>query len=284
MTDSSDCQWWKVTCDWAWDNKEWLAAKLGSLRQYLFRRGPGAVVGPRCLIIGAGGVGKTTTGHLLQGDYDDALNIPGQYRESVYLDTFSLKDDPATKISVPPGQQFRRDATWSGIQSSIANGEYCGVIIVNAYGYHSIGNFSYRNHRLYEDDVSSFVQAYASECRQEEIRVVKRIAPFIRASPNKIWIINLVTKEDLWWSDRQSVHRHYGEGPYGNAIREAISGSDASRLHVETVFASLVIANFVTGESEVLASTCSGYESTRRVESVKTLWKTIYAVKQWGES
>lgn len=284
MTDSSDSQWWKVACDFAWDNKEWLAAKLSSLRQYLFRRGTGVPAGPPCLIIGPGGVGKTTTAHLLQGDYDAALSIPGPYRESVYLETFSLKDDPATTILVPPGQQFRRDATWNGVQSSLANGEYCGVIIVNAYGYHSIGNFSYRNHRLYEGDVPSFVQAYTADCRQEELRVVTRIAPFIRASPNKMWIINLVTKEDLWWNDRQSVHSHYVEGPYGNAIREAIRGSDARRLHVETVFASLVIANFVTGESEVLASTCSGYESTRQVESVKTLWMTLDAVKQWGES
>jgi hypothetical protein len=63
----------------AWDNREGILKALGAIAKWF--RGSKSEKG--ILILGSGGTGKTTLAPLLAGDFDSALNIPGEYEESL---------------------------------------------------------------------------------------------------------------------------------------------------------------------------------------------------------
>lgn len=274
---------WKDTAKWLWDNKDWVLAELNRLRSKLFGKGK-TPEECRVLVIGPGGVGKTTTARLLSGDFDSLLDIPGPYQESLLLESFALRDDPGVELIVPPGQAHRRDATWTTIQSDIAAGKFRGVILISSFGFHSLGEISYKQHRLYQGDPAKFFSEYLAERRADELAVLKSLAPFLKSSPRKIWMLNLVTKQDLWWSQQAIVERHYREGDYGRLVTSIGAGLGHANLRVEFVFASLVISNFVTGAGEQLAATEGGYDGRLQVNSIKRFWETLDALQRWEES
>ena len=100
------------------------------------------------LIIGAGGVGKTTLARILSGDFDWLLGEPWRYSQSFTIEVTTLKDDPKVKVVVPPGQPIRRESTWADIEGGLAGGKYRGVIVVSANGYHTLPEQSYKTHVL----------------------------------------------------------------------------------------------------------------------------------------
>ena len=62
------------------------------------------------LIIGPGGVGKTTLGRFLSGQQGDGES--GSYVESICTEEFQLDDNAAVQVVIPPGQTHRRMSTW----------------------------------------------------------------------------------------------------------------------------------------------------------------------------
>lgn len=263
---------------WAWDNRDWVLEKLKQLWTW-FRskqRDPSSI-----LVIGPGGVGKSTLARLLSGEFQSMFDIPGEYEESLITEEHALEDDPSVELVVPPGQRHRR-ATWSDIEAGIAGGEFSGVILVGAYGYHSLGEISYKRHRLYEGKKGEFVQAYLSACRQDELSVIGRLAPFIQANTSMCWLLSVVTKEDLWFSREAEMKRLYHEGEYDSRM-EAISTARGASFRHEEVTCSLVIRNFQTGEKELLAKTVAGYDQGRQQQSIRRLFEALDALRKWEE-
>ncbi len=56
-----------------------------------------------------------------------------------------------------------------------------------------------------------------------------------------------------------------------------------SRFRVEYVYASLTIANFVTGQHVELSKSTAGYGDREKFESLLKLLETLFALKQWDE-
>lgn len=232
------------------------------------------------LVIGPGGVGKTTLGCLLSADNSNELT---SYEESVSTEEFRLNDDTAVQIIIPPGQAHRRTATWANLLEDVAAGKFRGIVVIFAYGHHALGDISYKNHRLYDPEKGhdTFVSQYIEDCLKAEEKVLKTICEAVRACSAPIWVLTLVTKEDLWWNERDDVDRHYSEGKYGKVIRECLGGKSERMFRHERVLTSLVIKNLTTGKGEVLKQTVAGYDSEQQEKSFENLLRVFEGLMRW---
>ena len=238
----------------------------------------------KVLIIGPGGVGKSTLGAFLSAK-ERADCPPGEYVESLNTETYSLADDPKVQIVVPPGQQHRMDATWDSVMSDLKVGQFRGVILILAYGHHTVGDFTYKNHRLYNETngLEAFVRDYVSDCLAIEKGILIRISEAINRCNQPIWLLTLVTKQDLWWTDQGAVEKHYGSGSYADIVKQCLGDKSGVQFRHEQVFVSLVIRNLMTGRGEFLKGTASGYDMPMQHQSVERLLQVFEGLMQWEQ-
>lgn len=236
------------------------------------------------LIIGAGGVGKTTLASILSGTFDWLTSDPWEYTESFGVEHLTLKDDPKVGIVVPPGQPARREALWADIESGLAAGRFRGVIVMGANGYHSPTQRSHRDHDLYRGNKDAFLTAYWASCRESELAVRTRVANALRVSPNKAWLLSVVAKEDLWWPERAQVTAFYHTGAYAEALDGIAAARGIRHFRHELIRLSLVINTLRDGEGDWLARNVAGYDHRQQVESVRRLFEVLDALREWEET
>jgi len=263
---------------WAWDHQDVIEPKLKrfyrATKRKIFGRGPGI------LVLGAGGVGKTTLGRILSGKYDFLLDSDTEYEQSVGVQTFRAKKTPDVELVVAPGQEDRRDATWPSLLGSIANGKELGIVLCCADGHHALSS-TYKYHKLYKSEPSSFLDRFLADRRQEEVRILKQVAASLLQNARPTWLLTLVGKEDLWTANEQQVHEFYRHGPYGKAIDELMVKKGTRLFRHELVFGSLIVRNFTTGRREILKKNTAGYDHVRQVESLRRIFETIASLEDW---
>lgn len=225
-------------------------------------------------------MGKITLARILSGKFDWLLDEPWHYGESFGIERSALKDDPKVQVVVPPGQTARREATWTDLLANIATGKYRGVIIVSAYGYHSIRPESFKDHALYQGKIGDFRTALLEQHRKDELGILNQLAPHLTASSGKLWLLSLVTKEDLWADDRSEAEKWLQE-EYAPRIAAIAQQKGTAHFRHEQVSASLVIGNYITKQSEVLQKNLAGYDHRRAVESIRRLLEVMDALRQW---
>jgi energy-coupling factor transporter ATP-binding protein EcfA2 len=235
------------------------------------------------LILGPGGTGKTTFARLLSGDLDWLSDTPGQYIESVGLESFALSDDPNVEVVVAPGQAYRRASTWSDLLKQVAAGEYRGVVLMNAYGYHTFSTPSYKNHQLYQGSKDDFLRDYYADRRADEIRVLKQLAPHLSICSKRVWLLSIVAKQDLWGSQQRQVEEHYVRGDYATEIHDIAQKLGHQLFRPEVVFLSLIIRNLETIANERLQATEEGYDMRRVLDSLRTLITVVAGLKHWED-
>ena len=81
--------------------------------------------GHEIIIVGAGGCGKTTLGHMLGGKsfFDPNLSV---FNESMNVEEFKRPGEGIYKIRVMPGQKRRRDLIWPNVMEGLAQGAPLG--------------------------------------------------------------------------------------------------------------------------------------------------------------
>lgn len=231
----------------------------------------------RIVIFGPGGTGKTTLGHFLAGNLDLGQSS-ARYSESIDVETFKLKGDLVCSLIVPPGQEVR-EYHWTDLYRDLAAGKSGGVINVVSWGYHSFQALSYQDTKYFKPQMTKpqFMDAYLQNRRDRELEIINNLTPRLMDSKGKIWMITLVTKQDLWWDQRNIVNKHYTEGAYNDCIQRVVHKRGEENFTHEYLSTSLIISNLVTSSGEELAATVSGYgqpiqlaNSTRFVEAVNS--------------
>jgi len=266
---------------WMWDNRAWIVKQLGSLAMWVKQPSERPI-----LILGPGGCGKSTLLRILAGHRDWLTETPWKYAESTQQEKQAIEDDPDVQIIVTPGQPHREKTYWQELQGEIAAGKYRGIVLLTAYGYHSLGQgMRIKNHPLYQAGVKQptleFLGQYLPDRRLDEIRVLKQLAPHLAACQQKIWLLSVVAKEDLWSDERPEVSEHYRNGAYGSEVAAIIDAKNVANFRTELSFVSLIINNFKTGTDELIKKNLEGYDHKSQVESVRSLVEVISGLRAW---
>jgi GTPase SAR1 family protein len=226
-------------------------------------------------IFGAGGTGKTTLGKLLAGSYK-SLDLP-TYKVSLQIEQYRLDSNTLGSIVVEPGQ-VRREDTWDDLLRSLASGKVKLIIHVVAWGYHSFVDLGYRDHPLYKAGMSTdeFITVYTEERRQRELEVLRKLQPHLAmANQKKTVMITLVSKQDLWWNQRDQVQNHYTNGEYEQIIEGIRNKIGSSNFVHEYCSASLVMDNLLSVDNELLVATTGGYDQRLKSANFKKFLGTI---------
>lgn len=148
---------------------------------------------------GPGGTGKTTLATILSRGFS-VRHSPENYVESIGTETYGYQGEIIGKILVPPGQERRRDATWTDLYQTLSHARNSIIINVVSWGYHSFG-LSYLDTKYPSTSEADFMAAYLPDRREAEIEIIKALTPRISDIKGKVQMITLVTKQDLWWSE-----------------------------------------------------------------------------------
>lgn len=232
-------------------------------------------------IFGAGGTGKSTLGKLLSGEFE-LSGLLQTYQESISIEQYKLESNKIGSVIVAPGQK-RREDTWDDLLRTLVGGKIKLIIHVVSWGYHSFGEFSYTQHRLYQSGMTleEFLREYAAVCRNRELDVLRRIEPHLSiADQRKTIVITLVTKQDLWWNNRLEVNKHYVEGAYEQLIQNIRNQRGANNFIHEYRSTSLVMENFLSGDNELLIPTTQGYVQRLKVANFRYFLNAIESLFQ----
>ncbi len=229
-----------------WKNFPGIKDKLASVRK---RVGSG---NSYIAVFGPGGVGKSTLGILLSEGF-----VPAKF-ETDYVDTpdtskVSLKSNSSQHIVIAPGQPERINAHWPEIRLSLTKSKNPVIINVVSWGYHTP--------RKDREVNAGNLEMYVEQARQEEIRIITEIANYFIQTKmeGNIKFLTLVTKQDLWWNQRDEVKAFYEAGEYNAQIEKLRSSKGTSLVPHEYVYASLIPRNMMSGDT-ILIPTASGFD------------------------
>jgi hypothetical protein len=254
----------------AWQHRQYLWTKL---RRIIYRVRNGHL---QVIIIGPAGTGKSTLADFLLGRLD--LPVPSQhYTESITTESFSYPGPISATLLVAAGQERRQPRQWGELYRSLAEGASTAVINVTSYGYHSFGEASFQEHRLYRSGMSleSFMSEYTTDRRNREISVMQELVPHLLNAKRRLWMLTLVTKQDLWWDDRIAVRDHYTKGPYNDLVERVMLHRGQQHFVHEYLSGSLIMCNFATSTHQLLAATVAGYDNSIQYAHRGKLLETI---------
>jgi energy-coupling factor transporter ATP-binding protein EcfA2 len=189
-----------------------LAVKQGWLDKFLnaFRKKH------TILVLGSTGTGKT---NFLQSLIELTPKAIDQMNRTEFAQKHSIKikKQPFVFVDVP-GQALHSPRRIRAIRETMSRG-LSGIINVVSYGYHE-----YRIGKAKAVTAHGIVnEAFLKKHRQVEIDALAEWTSLLGSRDTTGWLINVITKADLWWNRKDKVLQHYVSGPYFEALGEAKS-------------------------------------------------------------
>ncbi|WP_024339489.1 hypothetical protein [Bradyrhizobium japonicum] len=235
----------------------------------------------KLFIFGEGGVGKSILGKLLAGELS-LETVPPDYDLSLEKEVGAIEGRFFVASYVPPGQKNKRGYAWDELYKEIQTAERYAIINVCAWGYHSLAKLEFKHHKLYRAGISSdeFLKLYLEEQRFAELRALEELVPHLKTSPGKLRMLTLVTKQDLWWTDRSQVKNHYEIGRYSELVRSIEDHKGKANFSHDYISASLNLLNFKTEDNVVLTQTVGGYDNGLRIVNFNNAIRAIRGLIQ----
>lgn len=211
-------------------------------------------------IFGAGGTGKSVLGLLLSGKNDFSVSDFAS-EQSQSVESYGLPDK-SCKLLIPPGQRSSSPTSWRDALATLIDGSSIGVINVVCAGYRTIRELNLPFEQFRQSSID------------EELKLANEIKqPIINAKKN-VWMITLITKQDLWWNKREEVSKHYQEGEYNKLIEEIRHYRGVNQFSHAYVHISLIIQNLMIG-NELVVPTTQGYDQLLQAESMYSFRKQL---------
>jgi hypothetical protein len=235
----------------AFEKREEISAVAGRLWDRLLN-GTQLVV-----VLGAGGVGKTTLGKFIQDPTKKVLPLP--YNESFGLEKVNIPGRASAQILAAPGQERRFEENWENIDKHLHKYKRVGLVNIVANGYHST-TLSMKDIRKDIETTNQTKSRFFHDCREKELALLRDIELKLKKLNKPLWMITLVTKQDLWWADKENVKNHYESGAYGEIIKRITNQHDASGFKHEFLSISFHSQNLSVADGEAIVETSKGYD------------------------
>lgn len=196
----------------------------------------------KILILGASGVGKTL---MMKSFKENVLqSIPGHDRTRFTKTTKMLFGSYPFIFHDTPGHRSygtdRKDWIMRSIQERVT-----GIINVVSYGYHE--GMGSTLDAIGTNNLPSI--EYLETRREVEIDLLNEWVSWVSKDFTN-WVITVVTKADLWWSNYAQIYQYYENGPYFNAL-----GTFTSSVHHVVLPYSSIIEPFYGISSPCIGET-----------------------------
>lgn len=226
-------------------------------------------------IFGTFGTGKTTLSDLLEGTVEIG-KVTGEYIPSPTEELSVLAERRFSKVLTMPGQENRRSKSWGKAINQIKNAQNALIIDVVCFGYQSTAATSLESIPTLANGVTpESLSKYLGERRQEEIASVKYLVDSLGYIDNEVDFVTLVTKQDLWWNDRDQVKKHYSktseqkpsretpakETTYADQIKLLRDEVGNTKFSHTLLSSSLANVNMQTSDNKLVVPTTGGYDA-----------------------
>lgn len=211
------------------------------------------------LVLGPGGVGKTTLGRFVEDP--DRKIVPQPYNESFGIEKVDVPGASAAQVMTAPGQERRLEASWDEIMAAVEKHKRIGLINVVANGFHSTS----LNIQDLRKDIETSTQTktrYFHECREKELNQLREIELKFKKINKPLWMVTLVTKQDLWWADKSNVRKHYENAEYSEILKRISDQHTASNFRHEFFSVAFYAQNLLLPGEEPLVETTKGYDDS----------------------
>ncbi|NDW53145.1 hypothetical protein [Aliiroseovarius sp. PrR006] len=227
-------------------------------------------------VLGAGGTGKSTFAHVITSD--NPLHFDSTYESDIEQKNVQFPGKVSARLLVAPGQARYVSEVWPRIFDTLEKKKSLAIINLVAFGYHSFDLSSFEEFELFTPGMSEekFLEAYLEQRRGIELERLHALKDGISEVKRNVWMMTVVGKQDLWWSSREKVIKHYTDADgseYAQLLAEIENDLGARGLAFSHHFVpvSHVVSNFLGPDGQILAPTSAGYDLDEHIKHLYNL-------------
>lgn len=171
----------------------------------------------RVLIYGDSGVGKTQFLNTLTGN--NAYTV--QRTRSVQKYFLTLSSGRVVEFLDTPGHQTAGVIRGETLDE-MTRGKINGIINLVDYGYQDSDELQKNPDRAFNVDTKDVKESFLNENRKLEMSRTEEFVGRINPGVKIDWIITVINKADVWFSDKDDVLKHYTQGEYAKLLSSLV--------------------------------------------------------------